>query len=80
MAKRNEENIKTGKGARRKINIASISKSVSLQEIASGLGMNKGTFYNTLQRDTMRYNEVEKIANFLGYDLVFYDRKTGEII
>ena len=31
-----------------------------------------------MARDTLKYNDVEFIADKLGYDIVFRDRKTGE--
>ena len=56
-----------------------ISKGVKPGFVADRLGDNKQVFYNKLSRDTMKYNDVEKIADVLDCDVVFQDRQTGEI-
>ena len=57
-----------------------IEKGLKTGALADLLGENKTTFYNKISRDTMKYNDVEKIADVLGCDVVFRDRNTGKIL
>lgn len=42
-----------------------------MQEFAEKLGMSKQGFTNKLTNETIKYTEVEKIADELGYKLVW---------
>lgn len=55
-----------------------IDKGVKPGTVAEILGQDKQVFYNKISRDTMKYNDVEKIAAALGCDVVFKDRETGK--
>ena len=67
-------------GASNKIKQAMVSKGVQSGEMAAVISKSPGVFYNYLLRDTMKYEDVEKMANYLGYDLVLMDRESGQII
>lgn len=63
---------------------------VSIKDLAEKMGKSPQTLYNTLHNEgvTMdsgrvvcaKYNTVEQMLDVLGYDLVFRNRETGEII
>ena len=55
-----------------------IEKGIKPGAVADMLGQDKQVFYNKISRDTMKYNDVEKIADALGCDVVFKDRETGK--
>lgn len=65
-------------GAAEKIKIMCLVKKARKADIADKLGMNPQSFYNKLARDAMSYNTAEKIADLLGFDIIFRDRKTGK--
>lgn len=66
-------------GASRKIKTVAMAKGIKTKDLAEAYGDLTQTFYNKLHRDTMKYDEVEKIADALGCDVVFRDRETGKI-
>lgn len=65
--------------ASKKIKSVMIQKNIKPGAVADALGVDAQVFYNKLFRDTMKYNDVEKIADALGCDIVFMDRQTKEI-
>lgn len=65
-------------GAKVRIKAMLKSKSKTYEDLAGITGNAMQTVYNTMARDTLKYNDVEFIADKLGYDIVFRDRKTGE--
>lgn len=67
-------------GAAIHITTAAKAKHVSLQTLGERHGeTSRNVFYNKLSRDTMKFKEVEQIADLLDCDVVFRDRKTGAI-
>ncbi len=65
-------------GASRQLKAIMAYKKITTVKTAEDLGKATQTLYNMLQRDTMKYSEVEKIADALGCDIVFKDRETGK--
>lgn len=65
-------------GAKVRIKAMLKSKGKTYEDLADITGNAMQTVYNTMARDTLKYNDVEFIADKLGYDIVFRDRKTGE--
>lgn len=65
-------------GSARRLKSIMAYKGVTAVSLAETLGKATQTFYNMLQRDVMKYSEVEKIADALGCDVVFKDRETGK--
>lgn len=66
-------------GAAVHIKTAMVYKNVKSGYLAEKTGKTPGNFYNFLSRDTMRFAEVEAIADALGCDVVLRDRETGQI-
>ena len=67
-------------GATIHIRMAAQAKGISIVELGNRHGdTKKNVFYNKLSRDTMKFKEVEEIADLLGCDVVFLDRKTKNI-
>lgn len=67
-------------GAAIHVTVAAKAKNISLKALGELHGdSSKNVFYNKLNRDTMKFKEVEKIADLLDCDVVFRDRKTGAI-
>ena len=64
--------------ASKKIKMIMLDKDIKTDKLSAFLGIPKQTIYNKFCRDTMKYNDVESIADFLGCDIVFKDRKTGK--
>lgn len=65
-------------GASKHIKIAMTDKEKKAGEIAEMIGLPAQTFYNKLSRDTMKFDDVEKIADLLGCDVVLRDRESGK--
>ena len=66
-------------GATVHIKTAMVVKGVKSGDLAEQLEKIPQTFYNMLNRDSMRFSEVEAIADALGCDVVLRDRETGRI-
>lgn len=66
----------------KKIKIALVKKDMNQKEFCEKSGRDNGNFTKVLQRDKFKVEELEKIANDLGYDLEInlVDNKTGEKI
>ncbi len=56
-----------------------VDKGIKSGTLAEKLGDNKQVFYNKLYRDSMKFSEVERIAEALGCEIVFKDKETGKI-
>jgi len=54
-------------------------KKKKYDDIAAILGISRQTYANTLSRGNMNARTVEKVADFLDCDIVFIDRKTGDV-
>jgi len=65
--------------ASKNIKVVLTKKNIKPGAVADALGVDRQVFYNKLSRDTMKYNDVEKIADALGCDIVFIDKQTKEI-
>ena len=65
--------------AAKHLKIAMTSKDIKPGAVAASLKMDPQAFYTKLYRDTMKYNDVEKIADAIGCDVVLIDRQTKEI-
>ena len=65
--------------ASKQIKIVMTKKDIKPGAVADALGCDPQVFYTKLYRDTMKYNDVEKIADALGCDIVFRDKQTNEI-
>lgn len=66
-------------GASKHIKIAMTDKNIKPGAVASVLGYDNQVFYNKISRDTMKFEDVEKIADVLGCDVVLVDRITKKI-
>lgn len=65
--------------ASKHIKTAMINKNIKPGSVADALGVDRQVFYNKISRDTMKYKDVEKIADALGCDIVFLDRENKNI-
>ena len=65
--------------ASKNIKVVLTKKNIKPGAVADALGVDRQVFYNKLSRDTMKYNDVEKIADALGCDIVFIDKQTKVI-
>jgi len=65
--------------ASKQLKIVMTKKNIKPGAVADALGVDPQVFYTKLYRDTMKYNDVEKIADALGCDIVFQDKETKEI-
>lgn len=65
-------------GVARRLKTIMVYKGVTAVSLAKALGKATQTFYNMLQRDVMKYSEVEKIADALGCDIILRDRETRQ--
>lgn len=54
-------------------------KGMTQKELAELHGSMYGTFKNKMSRNTMKFAEVEKLADELGCDIVFIDRETKKV-
>jgi len=67
-------------GASKHIKIAMTDKNIKPGAVAAVLGYDdKQVFYNKISRDTMKFDDVEKIADALGCDVVLIDRVTKKV-
>lgn len=64
-------------GATKQIKQVMIEKNIKVSELAEKIGMKPQPLSTKLYRDTMSYNDVEKIAAALGCDVKIVDRETG---
>ncbi len=65
--------------ASKQLKVVMTKKNIKPGAVAAALAVDPQVFYNKLSRDTMKYNDVEKIADALGCDIVFRDKQTNEI-
>ncbi len=66
-------------GAGKHIKQCMLDKNIKSGSLAEALGYEqKQVFYNKLSRDKMSFDDVEKIADLLGCDLLLVDRETGK--
>lgn len=65
-------------GATKHIKSAMLEKDIKPGELAARLEKIPQTFYNMLNRDTMKFSDVEKIADAMNCDVVLRDRETGK--
>ena len=71
------ENEVINMGASKHIKTAMLDKGIKPGAVAVALGYDdKQVFYNKISRDTMKFSDVEKIADALGCDVVLIDRET----
>lgn len=54
-------------------------KGMTQKDLAKIHGDLYGTFKNKMSRNTMKFSEVDKIANELDCDIAFIDRKTRKV-
>ena len=64
----------------KKIKIACVKKDTNVTQLAGKLELSKENFHAQLKRDNFRTNDIERIADTLGYDVEmnFIDRETRE--
>ena len=65
-------------GAAIHIKTAMTAKQIKGVTLAAALGCPVQSFRNKLQRDTMRFSDVEEIAELLNCDVVLRDKNTGQ--
>lgn len=53
-------------------------REITTGDIAKLIDKPLQSLYNQICRDSWKYKEVEEIADKLGCDIVFVDRKTGQ--
>ena len=63
-------------GASKHIKTAMLDKGIKPGAVAVALGSDPQVFYNKICRDTLKFSDVEKIADALGCDVVLIDRET----
>ncbi len=51
-------------------------KKIRQKDLADFLGIELQTIHNRLYRDVFPFNDVEKILNWAGYELVIIDKET----
>lgn len=51
-------------------------KKIRQTELAKYLGIEPRTIYNRLTRDVFPFNDVEKILEWAGYEIVIVDKET----
>lgn len=66
-------------GAAKRIRMALLDKGISQIEYAEMLGKDTQSFYNMMNRNAMKFKDVEEMADMLGCDVVFMDRETKKI-
>lgn len=54
-------------------------KGMTMKDLAKMHGSLYGSFKNKMCRNTMKFSEVEKLADELGCDIAFIDRKTRKV-
>jgi hypothetical protein len=61
------------------INVACKAKDTNVSQLAHDLNIGKENFHMQLKRDNFRINDIEKIADKLGYnvELSFIDKDTN---
>lgn len=64
-------------GAKKHIKMAMEDKEIKPGKVAELIEMPAQSFYNKINRDSMSFLDVEKIANVLNCDVVLVDRETG---
>lgn len=64
---------------RNKLRMICLDKNMMLSDVAKKYGITERAFYVKMSRNTMKINDVEKMADALDCDIVFRDRKTGKI-
>lgn len=64
---------------RKKLRQICLDKDMDLSDVAEKFGITAESFYVKMSRNTMKINDVEKMADALDCDIVFRDRKTGKI-
>ena len=64
----------------KKIKVACVKKDTNVTQLAAKLELSKENFHAQLKRDNFRTNDIEKIADTLGYnvEINFIDRETNE--
>ena len=62
-------------GVERTISIACAIEGVSQRQLAIGLDQLPQVLNRKIKQESMRYTEAEKIANHLGYDIIWVKRK-----
>lgn len=65
-------------GAKIRIKTMLVIRNKSYKDLADMTGTKYQTIKNKLFRDSLNYNYVEKVADLLGFDVVFRDRETGK--
>ena len=65
-------------GAKKHLKMVMSDKEIKPGKVAEKLEMPAQSFYNKINRDTMSFSDVEKIADVLGCDVVLIDRETGK--
>ena len=66
-------------GAVDHLKIAMAAKHIKGVTLATLMDCPTQSLYNKFNRDTMKFKEVEKIADLLGCDVVLRDRTNGNI-
>lgn len=64
---------------RNKLKQICLDKNMLLSDVAKAYGMGNGAFYVKMSRNTLKFNDVEKMADILDCDIVFVDRKTKKM-
>lgn len=65
-------------GASRIIKQLMIERDMTVKDLSEKLGIAAQSASNKLYRDTFSYNEIVKIADILGCDVVFVTRDTSK--
>ena len=64
--------------AGKKIKQALLERGMKQKELAEKLNISPITLSNTIRNDKINYNRVEEIAEILGYEIVWRDKKKEE--
>lgn len=65
-------------GAAERLRAIAKDKKILVANMASHMGLAPQTLYNKMTRNTMKYNEVEDLAEYLGCEIIFRDKETGK--
>lgn len=65
-------------GAGPKIKAILALKKMLIKDLAERLDVSPQVLVNKLNRDTLKYEDAERMINALDYELVIRDKKTGK--
>lgn len=74
-----EKDLEKYEGATKHLKMAMIDKNISQVEFAERADMPVQSLYNMLNRNKMKFKQVEAFAEAIGCEVVLRDKETGKI-